>query len=113
MISDTDSTLFVYSTQYIRVKVYKGQGNTQTPVGDYSKYILTVSVYLPSSFYGRPMERGQIPRRFAMASTTTSSAATPVAMIFSFNDDFVLRALEGLTQEELWRTPTTHNNPML
>jgi hypothetical protein len=34
-------------------------------------------------------------------------------MIFSFNDNFLLRALDGLTQEELWRAPTIHNNPML
>ena len=34
-------------------------------------------------------------------------------MVFSFNDYFVLQALEGLTQEELWRAPTSHNNPML
>jgi len=34
-------------------------------------------------------------------------------MIFSFNDVFVREAFEGLTQEELWRAPTIHNNPLL
>ena len=48
-----------------------------------------------------------------MVSTATSTAAAPIAMIFSFNDDFVLQAIEGLTHEELWRAPTGHNNPLL
>jgi uncharacterized damage-inducible protein DinB len=34
-------------------------------------------------------------------------------MIFSFNDDFLPQALEGLALEELWRAPTSSNNPML
>jgi uncharacterized damage-inducible protein DinB len=34
-------------------------------------------------------------------------------MVFSFNDYFVLQALEGLSHEELWRAPTSYNNPML
>jgi uncharacterized damage-inducible protein DinB len=33
-------------------------------------------------------------------------------MIFSFNDDVVLRALEGLTPSQLWQRPTDQNNPM-
>ena len=48
-----------------------------------------------------------------MVFTATSAAAAPISMIFSFNDDFVLQALEGLTHEELWRAPTPHNNPLL
>jgi hypothetical protein len=48
-----------------------------------------------------------------MSSIARTSAATPVAMIFSFNDNFLLRSLEGLTEEELWRAPTRHNNPLL
>jgi hypothetical protein len=39
--------------------------------------------------------------------------AAPVAMIFSFNDDVVFRALEGLTPAQLWHRPTERNNPML
>ena len=48
-----------------------------------------------------------------MSSAASENAAAPIAMIFSFNDEFVLRALEGLTEEELWRAPTSYNNPML
>ena len=45
--------------------------------------------------------------------TTTSAVAAPIATIFAINDDFVLRALDGLTQEELWKSPTDRNNAML
>jgi uncharacterized damage-inducible protein DinB len=48
-----------------------------------------------------------------MSSTAALAATTPIATMFSFNDHFALQALEGLTQDELWRAPTTHNNPML
>lgn len=48
-----------------------------------------------------------------MTSVTTSAVAGPIAMIFSFNDAFVLRALDGLTYEELWRAPSIRNNAML
>jgi uncharacterized damage-inducible protein DinB len=48
-----------------------------------------------------------------MTTTTANSAAAPIALIFAFSDSFVLRALEGLTHEELWRTQTTSNNPLL
>lgn len=47
-----------------------------------------------------------------MKSTTTNTAAAPIAMVFSFNEHFVLQALEGLTEEELWRAPSSHNNPL-
>jgi len=46
-------------------------------------------------------------------TTTANSAAATVATIFAFNDPFVLRALDGLTQEELWRPLTATNNPLL
>ena len=48
-----------------------------------------------------------------MTTATTSAAARPIAMIFSFNEGFVPRALDGLTPEELWRRPTERSNPML
>jgi uncharacterized damage-inducible protein DinB len=48
-----------------------------------------------------------------MEITTTNTATAPIAMIFSFNDNLVHQALEGLSQEELWRAPTSHNNPLL
>lgn len=48
-----------------------------------------------------------------MSTTSAGSLAAPIAMIFSFNDGFVLQALQGLTHEELWRAPTDRNNSML
>jgi hypothetical protein len=32
--------------------------------------------------------------------------------IFALNDGFVLQALDGLTQEELWKAPTDRNNAL-
>ncbi len=48
-----------------------------------------------------------------MTTTTTSAVAAPIATIFAINDGFVLPALEGLTHDELWTTPTERNNAML
>lgn len=48
-----------------------------------------------------------------MTTATTSASAAPIAMIFSFNEPFVLQALSGLTDEELWRAPSDRNNGML
>jgi uncharacterized damage-inducible protein DinB len=48
-----------------------------------------------------------------MTTVTTSPVAAPIATIFAINDGFVLPALEGLTHDELWKTPTDRNNAML
>lgn len=48
-----------------------------------------------------------------MTTATISAITAPIAMIFSFNDGLVFRALEGLTHEELWRAPNDRNNAML
>jgi len=48
-----------------------------------------------------------------VTTTASSPVAAPVAMIFAFNDAFVVRALEGLTPSELWQRPTGRNNPIL
>lgn len=48
-----------------------------------------------------------------MSATSNATAAAPIATIFAFNDPFVLRALEGLTPDELWRTLTPSSNPLL
>lgn len=48
-----------------------------------------------------------------MTTTSANTAAAPIAMIFGFSDPHVLRALDGLTHEELWRRLTTSNNPLL
>ena len=48
-----------------------------------------------------------------MTTATKSPVIAPIAMTFLFNDNLALRALEGLTQEELWRAPTDRNNGLL
>jgi hypothetical protein len=48
-----------------------------------------------------------------MTTTTATTAAAPIAMIFAFSDSLVLQALDGLTHEELWRPLTPSNNPLL
>ena len=48
-----------------------------------------------------------------MPTTSANTTAAPIAMIFGFSDSFVLQALDGLTQEELWRPLTASNNPLL
>lgn len=37
----------------------------------------------------------------------------PIAMIFAFNDNFVLRAMDGLSDDELNAAPTKRNNSIL
>src|SRR5262245_57850265 len=49
-----------------------------------------------------------------MTTTATPNAVTaPLAVIFAVNGELMSGALKGLTPEELWRTPTDRNNPML
>ena len=48
-----------------------------------------------------------------MATTLTTAAAAPIAMIFAFSDFLILQALDGLTQEELWHPLTPSNNPLI
>jgi hypothetical protein len=48
-----------------------------------------------------------------MTSATCSAVAAPIAMIFATNDHLALRALDGLTHEQLWEAPTERNNAML
>lgn len=48
-----------------------------------------------------------------MTAIMTNTSAAPIALIFAFNDPFVLQALDGLTHEELWRPLTKSNNPLL
>lgn len=48
-----------------------------------------------------------------MKTAAYSAIAAPLAMIFRLNDDIVLRSLEGLSDEELWRRQTGRNNPIL
>jgi len=48
-----------------------------------------------------------------MTTAIANPAITPIALIFSLNDNLVLQALEGLTQDELWHAPTCDNNGLL
>lgn len=48
-----------------------------------------------------------------MSTATKSPVIAPIAMTFLINDDLAFRAVEGLTQEELWRRPTDRNNARL
>jgi hypothetical protein len=48
-----------------------------------------------------------------MTTATRSVVATSIAIIFATNDDLALRALDGLTQQQLWQAPTQRNNAML
>lgn len=48
-----------------------------------------------------------------MTTLSPSATAAPIDTIFAINDDFVLQAVDGLTDEELWRAPTKQNNSML
>src|SRR5215467_4876678 len=51
--------------------------------------------------------------RSGASMTKQSAVAAPIAMIFEINDGLLSRAFEGLTDEELWCSPTDNNNPML
>jgi uncharacterized damage-inducible protein DinB len=46
--------------------------------------------------------------------TTTANAVTaPLAVIFTVNDGLIGRALQGLSDDELWRRPSEGSNPMM
>jgi hypothetical protein len=48
-----------------------------------------------------------------MSTTSAISAVGPISVTFLFNEPFLEQSLEGLSYEELWRAPTSHNNPIL
>lgn len=43
---------------------------------------------------------------------TTHPAAGPLGVIFTVNDTFINRSIDGLSEDELWHRPTDHTNPM-
>src|SRR5262245_11052473 len=47
-----------------------------------------------------------------MTTGTMTSVAAPLALIYAVNDGLMRRALEGLTEDQLWHRPTDHSNPM-
>jgi uncharacterized damage-inducible protein DinB len=48
-----------------------------------------------------------------MTTTTRSAVAAPIAMMFRINQSLLARALDRLTDDELWRQTTEKSNPML
>src|SRR3954470_4653124 len=45
-------------------------------------------------------------------TTTHHPAAGPLSVIFTVNDNFIARALDGVTEDELWHRPTEQSSPM-
>lgn len=48
-----------------------------------------------------------------MTMAMCSAVAAPIATIFAANDDLALRALDGLTPQQMWEAPTNRDNAML
>jgi uncharacterized damage-inducible protein DinB len=48
-----------------------------------------------------------------MRTANSSIVTAPIAMIYATNEDLFLRALDGLTNAEMWNRPIKKNNPML
>jgi DinB superfamily len=42
-----------------------------------------------------------------------SAPLAPLSMMLRINETLITRALEGLTDDQLWQRPSEHNNPML
>jgi uncharacterized damage-inducible protein DinB len=45
-------------------------------------------------------------------TTTLHPVAGPLGVIFTVNNGFIDRSIEGLTEDELWHRPSEHTNPM-
>lgn len=45
-------------------------------------------------------------------TSTTHPVAGPLGVIFTVNDTFISRAIDGLTDDQLWHRPTDQTNPM-
>jgi uncharacterized damage-inducible protein DinB len=43
----------------------------------------------------------------------TTNPAAPLVMMFRINETLIARAMDGLSDDQLWQRPTEHNNPML
>jgi hypothetical protein len=46
-------------------------------------------------------------------TVSASAPLAPLAMMFRINESLISRALDGLTEDQLWQRPTEYNNPML
>jgi uncharacterized damage-inducible protein DinB len=47
-----------------------------------------------------------------MTTVTDNPITAPLAVIFSANDGLITRAIDGLSEDELWHRPSDHSNPM-
>src|SRR5262245_11211433 len=47
-----------------------------------------------------------------MTISTGSPVTAPLAVIFTLNDGLITRALDGLTEDDLWQRPSDRSNPM-
>jgi uncharacterized damage-inducible protein DinB len=47
-----------------------------------------------------------------MTTGTMSHVAAPLALIYAANDGMMKRALDGLSESDLWHQPTERSNPM-
>lgn len=66
------------------------------------KTTLTVSEYLPT-----------LDEDVDMTIPATRSSSRPIAFQFSFDDPFILAALDGLSPVQLWQRLSPRSNPML
>lgn len=46
-------------------------------------------------------------------TTIANPVTRPLAVIFSVNDGFINRSIDGLSEDELWHRPSEQTNPML
>jgi hypothetical protein len=45
--------------------------------------------------------------------TNEAAPLAPLVMMFKINEMLIAKAMDGLTDDQLWQRPTDHNNPML
>jgi uncharacterized damage-inducible protein DinB len=48
-----------------------------------------------------------------MTTGTITPIAAPLSVIFTVNDGLIARALDGMSDADLWQRPSDHSNPML
>jgi uncharacterized protein YndB with AHSA1/START domain/uncharacterized damage-inducible protein DinB len=64
--------------------------------------------------FGGAAERDRLAEEAMKPVASTASAiVAPIAMIFAMNDDLLRRALDGLSNDQLWQAPSESTNGML
>jgi hypothetical protein len=46
-------------------------------------------------------------------ATNQTAPLAPLVMMFTINETLITKAMDGLTDNQLWQRPTDNNNPML